>query len=105
MPRRLLEDTCETAHAIIAGELDTDLDFIVQAAQARKKMMFRKGSLATVSGGSLDGKTVTVLKVNQKTVIVGVGTTKIVGAGTPWEYKEWSEGEWVISPRMLTSIA
>jgi len=104
MARKLLKDTCPTAADIIAGNLDSDLDFIIQAAQARKKMMFRKGSRVTciMSGAPayIAGKTGTVLKVNSVRVGVGFGTPTTDMYGTTW-----SEGEYNIPSGWLTAVA
>lgn len=72
----LIKDTCETARAIMAGELDSDISFILEACKARTKSMFRKGSrvrLVNTRNVSLEGAEGTIVKVNQKSVTVGVG--------------------------------
>ena len=100
---RLLKDTCETARAIIAGELDSDLDFIVQAAQARKKAMFRKGTKCRLVGtrnAHLEGNECEILKVNSKTITVGVGIN------TPDVYgDDWSGGTFNVSPALLEVLS
>lgn len=76
MARRLLKDTCETARAIMAGELDSDLGWIAQACKARLKRMYVKGAQVRLVGTKnpeFEGKVGTIMKLNTKTVSVGVG--------------------------------
>lgn len=76
MARKLLKDTCETARAIIDGELDADLDYIAQAIRARQKSRFRPGARVRLVGThnvTLEGVEGVVEKVNTKTITVGVG--------------------------------
>lgn len=101
MARRLLRDECEMAARILDGEFDSDLEFILQAAQHRKKQMYRKGSIVKIISGDLAGQTGVVLKVNPSRISVGIGTPTVEGQGTPWQYTEYSGGEWNIPPRML----
>lgn len=85
--KRLLKDTCEIAAEIIDGKHDDDLDYIAQAVKARIKMRFRKGDRVKLVGTrnpEIDGKVGTVLKVNAKTVSVGVGDVK---------HEEWDEAK------------
>lgn len=102
MARQRISETCDLAKAIIAGDHDSDLEFIIQAAQHRKKVMFRKGTLVRiVEKGELFGKTGVVLKVNPTRISIGIGSVVMEGEGTPWAYEMYSEGEWNIPPRML----
>jgi hypothetical protein len=105
--RKLLKDTCPLAAAILAGDHDADLANILAAAQARTKSMWRKGMAVRFVGTknpALEGKTGTILKVNTKTITVGAGDLVVRDQGTPWEYKDWSGGEWNVSPGLLAKI-
>lgn len=105
--RRLIRDTCEIAAAIIDGKYDADLGYIAEAVQARKKAMYRKGvkvRLVGTKNPSLDGKVGTVLKVNATRISVGVGEKKTEGAGTPFAYEVWSDGEYNVPPSMLEIV-
>lgn len=102
MARKLLRDTCEIAAAILDGKHDADLGHIVEAAQARKKMMYRKGAKVKLVGTknpTLDGKVGTVLKVNATRISVGVGTPTTDQFGTTW-----SDGEYNVPPAMLEIV-
>lgn len=101
MARRLLRDECEMAARILDGEFDADLEFIVQAAQHRKKQMYRKGTIVNVVAGDLKGKVGVVLKVNPTRISVGIGSPVVEGEGSPWSYTTYDGGEWNIPPRML----
>ena len=103
MARKLLKDTCTLAAEILDGNHDADLDYIVQAAAARKKAMFRKGSKVRLTGTKnpgLDGKVGTVIRCNPKTVAVGVGeaTTGIYGT-------TYDGGEYNVPLHMLEPVA
>lgn len=72
----LIKDTCETAARIMAGDLDGDLDWILQAVAARKKNLFRKGARVRLEGTknpSYEGREGVIVKVNAKTITVGIG--------------------------------
>lgn len=102
-----LKDTCETARAILAGELDSDLDYIIQAATARKKdtlkRMFRKGSEIRVTVGKLAGQEGIVLKINPKTISIGLGEKKTEYIGTE-RFDFFEGGEWNVSHGMVEAI-
>lgn len=98
---RLIKDTCETARAIMAGELDADLDYIMQACSARTKGMWRKGMTVRLTGTknpTLDGKEGVILKVNTKTITIGVGVATTDQWGTSYD-----GGEYNVPPSMLTT--
>lgn len=97
----LLKDTCELAAEILDGKHDADLDFIRAAAQARLKAMFRKGAKVRMKGArkhdELNGKVGTIVKVNQRTVVVGFGEKD--------EWGFWAEGEYNVPPAMLEAVS
>lgn len=110
-----LKDTCETARAICAGELDADLDFIIQAATARKrqtlKKSFRKGAAIRITTGKLAGLEGVVIKINPKTMTVGLGTkTTETFEGGAWNnfksesFDSYENGEWNVSHGMVEAI-
>jgi len=102
MARALLKDTCEIAGWIIAGDQDANLDWIEQACKARRKMLWRLGAkvrLVGTSDPSLNGKVGTIIKVNAKTVTVGLGDPEITQWGT-----YWPEGEYNVPPQMLQPV-
>lgn len=77
MARRLLKDTCELAAEIMDGKHDDDLDYIAQAATARKKIKTAEAGIrkharirVTREGGQIAGRVGKVTSVNQKTVSV-----------------------------------
>ncbi len=93
----LLKDTCETAARIMAGELDGDLGFIAQAVQARKQRMFRKGARVRLVGTrnpSLEGAEGRIIKVNQRTITVGV-----------WSDELGFEREFNVDPPLLELVS
>lgn len=95
------------AQEIIAGKHDEDLQWIQQACAARLKTRLRKGTKVRVKGASdasLNDKEATILKVNTKTVTIGVGTRVVQHAGEAWEYTEYDGGEWNVSPNLLEVI-
>jgi hypothetical protein len=99
---RLLKDTCKIAAEIIDGQHDSDLDFIAQACKARLKMRFRKGATVRLVGtknAGIDGQIGTIIRVNQKSVAVGVGTPTTDEWGT-----SWSLGEYNVPPSMLEAV-
>ena len=96
MARQLLRDTCETARAIMDGGLDGDLTWIEQAAQARRKNLYRKGARVRLTGTrnrAIEGMEGTILRVNQKTVAVGCGEKD--------EFGFYRSGEFNVPPVML----
>lgn len=101
MARMRISDTCDLAREILNGDHDDILEYIQQAAQHRKKAMYRKGSLVNIIEGPQAGQVGVVIKVNPTRITVGVGTPVIEGAGSPWEYTTYSEGEWNYPPRMI----
>lgn len=73
---KLLKDTCSLAAEILDGAHDGDLDYIVQAVAARQKARFRKGARVRLAGTrnpAYEGREGVILRVNQKTVAVGLG--------------------------------
>lgn len=100
MPR-LLKDTCPTAAEILAGQHDEHLANIMDACRHRLKNKFRKGMKVRLSGTKnprVDGKVGTVLSVNTKTVVVGLGEATTDQWGT-----SWSDGEFNVPPHMLSA--
>jgi len=100
----LLKDTCEIAADILTGLHDSNLDHIDAAVKYRKKDMFRPGSTFILKGTrnpELDGKSATVLKVNQKRIAVGVGE-KIEEFPGFWT---WTGGEYNVPAAMLQAAA
>ena len=98
----LLKDTCETARAIMAGELDSDLEMIRQAVAARQKARFRKGARVKLVGTKnpeIDGKEGVILKVNARTVSVGLGEKEVTDWGTFYK-----DGEFNCPPAMVEVI-
>jgi hypothetical protein len=106
-----LKDTCETARAICAGELDADLDYIIQAATQQKKRLlktsFRKGTKIRVTVGKLAGLEGVVIKINPKTMTVGLGamTTESYGEGVhKVSFNDYEDGEWNVSHGMVVAV-
>ena len=86
----------------MAGELDADLDFIQQACAARTKGMWRPRMAVRLRGTknvSLDGKEGVILKVNTKTITVGVGVATTDQWGTSYD-----GGEFNVPPSMLEAV-
>ena len=106
MARRLLKDTCPLAAEILAGEHDNDLPHIIAAAQNRQKMRFRKGSRVRIVGtnDATMGKEGTVLKVNPKTIQVGVGEKTYGDWDTEKQFPEYENGTWNMTPNFLEAI-
>ena len=101
MARQLLKDTCVLAGEILDGAHDEDLANISAACAARVKRMFRKGQavkLVNTRSVDLEGALGKVIKVNTKTVTVGVGTSIIDQWGTTW-----SGGEYNVPTTMLVA--
>lgn len=92
----------EVALAIMRGDHDADLETIRQAAVKRVKSMWRKGMQVRLVGTKsvdLDGATATIIKVNQKSITVGVGPATTDQWGT-----EYEGGEYNVPPAMLARI-
>lgn len=92
-----------TVQGIVDGQHDDGLDIIVQAAQARLKFRFRKGTRIRLTGTrnvNLEGKEGVITKVNQKTISVGLGapTTDVYGT-------TYADGEYNVSPNLLEVVA
>jgi hypothetical protein len=103
MARKLLKDTCTIAAEILDGQHDDDLDYIAQACKARLKARFRKGQRVVLRGTrnvELDGKEATILKVNAKTISVGVGEPKV-----EFGYTFYSDGEFNVPPALLEAAS
>jgi hypothetical protein len=80
---------------IMEGRHDAALDMIQQACRARLKTQFRKGQTMRLTGTrnvELDGMLATIIKINAKTVTVGVGPKNSFGG---------YEREYNVPPRML----
>jgi hypothetical protein len=89
----------EVALAIMRGDHDADLETIRQAAVKRVKAMWRKGMRVKLTGTrnpDLDGQDAVIIKVNQKSIAVGVGTPTTDQWGTTY-----SVGEYNVPPAML----
>lgn len=103
MPARNIDPATKAlADAIMRGEHDASLDYLASACTARIKNRFRKGAKVRLTGTSrieIDGKVGTILKVNQKTVSVGIGDPQ-----TEYGYTYYPEGEYNVPPRMLESV-
>lgn len=89
--------------AIMEGKHDDVLDAIQDACKKRTKSLFRKGQKCKLVGTkdiTLDGKTVTIIKVNQKSISIGVGTPTT-------EYGEtyYPDGSYNVPPRMLEPLS
>jgi len=105
MSKKTWAEVSATAAEIIDGKFDGELDYIQQACQARKKTMFRRGQLVSVSeraAGPIACQQATIIKVNPKTITIGVGRLEKKGSGD-FTYEEWSGGEWNISPALLVT--
>jgi len=87
---------------IMEGKHDDVLESIQNACKTRLKVRFRKGQKCRLIGThnvELDGKTVTIIKVNAKSISVGVGDPTN-------EYGEtyYPEGSYNVPPRMLEAM-
>lgn len=92
----------EVALAIMRGEHDDELQHIQNACKTRLKVSYRKGQRFVLKGTrsvDLEGKECTILKVNAKTITVGVGTL----TREPWG-DHWDGGEFNVSPGLLAPI-
>jgi len=87
---------------IMEGKHDDVLESIQNACKTRLKMRFRKGQKCRLTGThnvELDGKTVTIIKVNPKSISVGVGDPV-----TQYGETYYPEGSYNVPPRMLASV-
>jgi hypothetical protein len=90
---------------IMEGKHDDNLESIQNACKVRLKSMFRKGQRCRLTGThnvELDGKLVTIIKVNAKSISVGVGEPEIVGGRRNPPY--FPEGSYNVPPRMLEAV-
>lgn len=88
--------------AIMKGEHDDLLETIRDACNKRMKSRFRKGDRMKLKGTrnvELDGKECQIIKVNQKSVTVGVGQL----TREPWG-DSYDGGEFNVPPSMLEPI-
>lgn len=93
----------EIAIAIMQGQHDSELETIANACKVRLKQMFRKGQKVKLVGtknAEIDGKIGRIVKVNQKSITVGIGEPKV-------EFGEqyWPEGSYNVPPRMLEAVS
>lgn len=105
--RQLIRDTCALAAEIMDGHHDDNLDFISQAVQARKRNMFRPGAQVRLVGTrnpKLEGQLGTVIKCNPRTVVVGVGVGVRCEPTAATGYRDWSVGEFNVSPSLLELV-
>lgn len=107
MARRTFAEIGGVPAAIFAGEHDDVLDLIDQAIKARKRSMFRPGMTVRFNelAKKIAGQTGTILKVNPKTINVGVGEVKYEDWDARKEYGVWSGGEWNVSASLLEIVA
>jgi hypothetical protein len=90
------------AYEIIEGKHDDELDYISQACKQRLKQRFRVGGRYVLQGTknvALDGQTVTIIKVNQKSISVGVGEVETL-YGRPY----YPAGEYNVPAHMLAPV-
>ena len=81
------------------GDHDEQLDTIRQAVASRVKGMWRKGMRVKLTGTknpTLEGAVGVIVKVNQKSISVGVGDATTDQWGTTY-----SGGEYNVPPAML----
>lgn len=104
MARRKLE-LGPLAQAIYNGEHDDELYEIIAAASARQKNRFRKGSRVTVHGSDAipEGAEGVVLKVNSKTISVGIGEKSYESWDANREFPYYAGGSWNVSSNFLRS--
>ena len=84
---------------IMEGKHDDVLESIQNACRVRLKDRFRKGQKCRLTGTKsveLDGKIVTILKVNAKSISVGVGEANQWGG--------YDAGSYNVPPRMLEAV-
>lgn len=82
---------------IMQGKHDDQLDAISQACKSRLKDRFRRGAKVRLQGTrnvDLDGQEATIVKVNAKTVTVGLGDKDEFGY----------EREYNVPPHMLVAV-
>ena len=87
---------------IMEGKHDDVLESIQNACKTRLKMRFRKGQKCRLTGTKsveLDGKVVTIIKVNPKSISVGVGDPK-----TEFGETYYPDGSYNVPPRMLEAV-
>lgn len=102
MARTLLKDTCDIAREILDGKHDADLANIRHACDARLKRQWMKGMRIRLVGtrnAHIEGAEGVILKVNQKSVTVGLGTAETSQWGTTY-----SQGEFNVSPGLLQKV-
>lgn len=91
------------ALAIMKGEHDSELEYIRQACVQRLKSRFRKGLRCRLIGTknvTIEGKECVILKVNQKSITVGIGEP-MTEYGRTW----YPDGEYNVSPRLLEPVS
>ena len=91
------------ALAIMRGEHDAELDYIRQACTQRLKSRFRKNMrcrLKDTKNVQIEGKECVILKVNQKSITVGIGEPK-TEYGSTW----YPDGEYNVSPKLLEPLS
>lgn len=105
MARRKME-LGPVAQAILDGQHDEELAGILAAAQARQKNRFRRGTKIRVegTGSTTEGKEGVVLKVNTKTITVGLGSIRYDDWDEGKQYPVYADGEWNMSANFLTVI-
>jgi hypothetical protein len=87
---------------ILDGKHDESLALIQRAATWRLKNVWRKKMPVRLTGTKnpeLEGKTGVILKVNQKSITVGIGTAKTDEWGT-----EFDGGTYNVPPSMLAKV-
>lgn len=92
----------EVALAIMRGEHDEHLQHIQNACKTRLKMSYRKGQRFVLKGTrsvDLEGKECVIIKVNAKSITVGVGEHTRDQFGDMY-----SDGTYNVSPSLLTPI-
>jgi hypothetical protein len=103
---RLLKDIPLCAE-ILNGDHDDILDAITQACKHRVKSRYRKGMTVRLVGtknATLEGKEARVLKVNTKTVSVGVGEVRYEEWDTRRACPYYEGGEYNVSPSLLEAV-
>lgn len=107
MARRLLKDTCPLAGAILEGEHDDDLQHIISAAQHRQKSLWTKNTRVRVTGTGnpkTEGAEGVILKVNPKTITVGLGEITYADWDERKQCPVYAGGEWNMTPNFLERI-
>lgn len=101
--KRTWESIGGIAYEIIEGKHDDELDYIAQACKQRLKQRFRVGGKYVLTGTknvALDGQTVTILKVNQKSISVGVGEPTV-----EYGHRYFPAGEYNVPAQMLVPVS